>query len=519
MSKSIPLPRKPFPPSKAISPAGGSSFSGLPWVPAEYQMEAAKFLVSKACAGLCLDPGLRKTSVVLAVLLVLMRRKLAAKTLVIAPPRVCRSVWPDEVQKWADFQHLRVVNLHGEKKDQLLSVDADIYLVSWNSLDWMFDVTKKKNPKTGKVSITVNMDKVKALGINVLVADEISKARNPNSLSFKVLKEAREHFDRIYGMTGSLSPKSLLDLFGVMYIIDGGYSLGAYITHYRNAFFYQTGYGGFSYALQDGAEKKIYKKISPFLFRLDAKDLIKLPKLVENVVPVDLPPAARRVYDEMEEEMFTQIDEQGIAAINGGSAYGKCRQIANGGLYKNFEVDGDGARLKGPREWADLHDEKTEAVMDMVEELNGAPALVVYDFHHDLARLKKGLGEKTPHIGGGVSAREGDRIIRLWNDGKVPVLLVHAAAMSHGLNMQGSHAQHVLWHSLTDNYEAYDQLIRRILRSGNDAPTVFSHLFVAKDTVDELMVKRGIKKAATQSDLNKALKEYTLKRRRRPRNK
>ena len=142
---------------------------------------------------------------------------------------------------------------------------------------------------------------------------------------------------------------------------------------------------------------------------------------------------------------------------------------------------------------------------------------MVYDFRHDLERLLKLLGPKTPYIGGGVTARESDRIIVRWNAGELPYLLVHPAAVAHGLQLQEGNAQHVIWHSLTEDYELYDQLIRRLRRSGNKAKTVTSHRIVAVDTVDELTLKRQSKKQMTQDELNRALQEYTLRRRRRRR--
>jgi SNF2 family DNA or RNA helicase len=519
-STSAKLPKKPLPSSLRPSRTEGSSEPStpkagpIPWTPEPYQVEAAKFLVQRSCAGLFLDPGLRKTSIVLAVLKTLFKKKLARRAVVVAPPRVCKSVWPAEVAKWADFCGLKTVVLHGLKKDKLLEEDADLYIVSYNSLDWFLDAEKVKSEKTGKVTIRAGMHKVRKLGVDVLVCDEISKARNPNSITFKLLKAARDEFAYVYGMTGSPAPRSLLDLFGIMNIIDGGYSLGPYITHYRSAYFVPSGFGGFDYKLQPDGAERIYDRIGEFVFRLDAKDYIKLPRLVENIVRVELPPEARKTYDDMEKEFFAELDQQGIMAVNGGSAYMKCRQIANGGLYKNKVLDEQGIVAKGPRDWFDLHAEKAQAVADMVEELNGSPALVVYDFHHDLARLKKALGEKTPHIGSGVTTKASDVLVEKWNRNELPVLLVHAGSMAHGLNMQGGNASHVLWHSLTDNYELYDQTIRRLLRSGNESSHVFSHLFVADDTVDEIMLKRAAKKALTQKELNDAMKEYTLRRRR-----
>jgi len=484
-------------------------------VPEPYQVEAAKFLVERSGAALFLDPGLRKTSCVLAAFQALRKKRLARRMLVVAPPRVCRGVWPAEVAKWREFAGLRVVHVEGPAKERLCAEEADVYCVSYNLLEWFFGATKTRD-RGGRVRVSLDLSRARGMELDVLVLDEASKCRNTASLTFKILREARESFQRVWEMTGSPTPKSLLNLFGLMYLIDGGYSLGAYITHYRSAYFSAGGYGGFDYRLNPGAEKLIYERIAPFAFRLDAGDYVRLPKLVENVVRVELPPAARRAYDALEDD-FIAVLESGkrVAAVNGGAASMKCRQVANGGLYEDPEAAEDGTRVSGPRAWAHMHDEKTQAVLDLLEELDGSPAMVVYDFHHDRERLLAALPRGTPYVGSGVSQAEGGRIVAAWNRGELPVLLVHPAAMAFGLNMQEGSAQHVVWHSLTWDRELYDQLVRRLMRSGSEATHVFSHLIVARDTVDEVMVRASRRKAKTQGDLFAALREYTLARSRR----
>lgn len=511
--------RVPPKPSRQASAAG--SLSSEPsgpqdWRPEPYQLEAAKFMVSRGSAGLFLDPGLRKTSITLAAVTVLLKKKLARRVLVVAPPRVCRRVWPKEVEKWRDFSHLRVVNLHGLKKEDLLGEDADIYCVSFEGLTWLLGVEKLLSEKTGKVKVKLHPEKLKALGVDVLVVDELAKAKSHTSLRFKILREARELFTRVYGLTGSPAARNLEDLFGEMYVLDGGYSLGAYVTHYRREFFYPTGFGGYTYELKEGAKEKIYERIAPFVFRLDEKDLLKLPKLIMNDVYVDLPPEARRVYDELERDLFTVLNEEGHRAANKAAALSKCRQVANGGLYKMRYVGEDGKMPTGPREWVHLHDAKTEAVAELSSELGDNQALVAYHFGHDLARLKalfkaEKLGD-VPHIGGGVTGKAGDLLVDQWNAGKLPRLLVHPASMGHGLNMQEGDAKHVILHSLIDSYDDYDQLIRRVRRSGNKAKSVTVHRIIAKDTVDEAIVERTVTKEAGQRDLFDFLREYTLKR-------
>lgn len=516
-SKSTPLPKKPSrhslkhtPPAKQSSCAEAAS-GPIPWEPEVYQLEGAKFLVQNGCGGLFLDPGLRKTSIVLAAVSVLLRKKLINKVVVVAPPKVCRLVWRQEVAKWKEFSHLRVVLLEGTKKERQIREDADIYLLSYGLLPWFFDVTKSKTAK-GKTKVSLGLTKFKTLGADCLVCDEISKARRSTSVTFKILREAREHFTRVYGMTGSLSPRNLLDLFGVMAIIDGGYSLGPYITHYRAAYF-TAGYTGFDYVLQPDADKKIYKQIAPFAFRLDAKDYIKLPELMVSPVYVELPDDVRTIYNQMERKFVAELDEQKVVAVSGGAAYGMCKQIANGGLYDSPERDDEGVIVKGQkRGWYELHDAKTQAVIDLLDELSGAQALIVYDYKHDLVRLQEALGKGSVVIGGATKPALADKYIADWNAGKLPFMLVHAASMGHGLNLQASNAHHVIWHSLPDNFELFDQLNRRLLRSGNKAARVFVHLITAIDTVDEVTSRRLVTKEKTQASLYAALREYTLQR-------
>lgn len=482
--------------------------TAVPWKPAPYQHKAMKFLIENPCAGLFLDPGLRKTSTTLGAIKVLKKAGVLDKVLIVAPLRVCHSVWPAEIAKWKDFNHLKCVVLHGTKKEEALNQDADIYLINPEGLDWLFGVSKVKVDGKKKRTITYDLKRFKKLGIDTLVIDEISKFKRAGSERFAVIKPILDFFDRRWGLTGSPASNGLMDLFGIMYMLDQGQSLGQYITHYRSAYFTPIGFGGYTWVLQPGAEKRIYERIAPIVFRLSGEDYVKLPKLVENVIKVELPEKARKIYDELEGDFITEVEKNIVTAVNAGVASGKCRQVANGGLYYTQEVDEQGVK-QGKREWADLHDAKIEAVRDLVEELNGQPVIIAYDYEHDLARLLKEFGKDTPVIGGGVNPKKSDAIVKLWNAGKIPVLLVHPAAVAHGLNMQEGNSQHIILHSLTWDFELFDQLLRRLRRSGNTADRVFVHFIIAKDTIDEAVVIALRKKDRVQSDLLSALRDYT----------
>jgi hypothetical protein len=444
-----------------------------PWVPHEYQKSAIKFMVGQGAAGLFLDPGLGKTSITLAAFKVLKDKGLVEKMLVIAPLRPCYGVWPEEVKKWEQFTDLRVSVLHGPAKEKLLQDDADIHVINPEGLQWLF---KHPHPYPWPYQM--------------LVVDESTRFKHGNTQRFKTLKPYLREFKRRYILTGSPAPNGLLDLFGQCYLLDGGAALGGYITHYRMEHFDPVGFGGYQWALKPGHDKLIEEKLRPLVMRLSAEDYLDIPPLINNTVTVTLPDAAMKVYREMETLLVAQVkDEQVVAA-----ATTKCRQIANGGIYH-----------EGGSEWSHIHEAKVEAVKELVEELSGKPALVAYEYRHDLERLQRAFPD-APHIGGGVSAAAFARIEHEWNRGEIPVLLAQPQSVAHGLNLQGTGAA-VIWAGLTWDLEVAEQFVRRVWRQGQKE-TVVQHFIVAKGTVDEVVMRALARKDKTQSSLLAALKTH-----------
>lgn len=450
------------------------------WKPHAYQAKAIKFLLQNACAGLLLRPGLGKTSITLAVLKILKKKGMFNKALIIAPLRPVYNVWPAEIKKWRDFHDLTYAILHGPQKDKRVKEDVDICFINPEGLPWLL--------KDGVAGL-------KKHGFDMLVIDESTKFKKTNTQRFKLLRPMLGYFRRRYILTGSFNPNGLMDAFGQIYIVDGGNALGQYITHYRNKYFFPTGYGGYEWKLQPGAEAKIQDAIRPITMSMVAEDYLDLPKVITSRVEVELPNTARQTYLEMEGELFARLAKGDIVAINAAVASSKCRQIANGGIY-----DEDGKSHF-------IHNAKAEAVLDIVEELNGSPALVAYEFEHDLTRLRDVVGKKTPHIGGGVSSKRTMEIIKEWNDGSLPVLLGQPASMAHGLNLQDAGNQ-IIWHSLPWNYEYYDQFNLRVVRQGNKNAKAFVHHIIARDTIDDLILTTLEQKGSTQKNMFDALKVF-----------
>jgi len=486
--------------------------SAKPWKPHKYQTKAVKFLLEHACAALFLDPGLGKTSITLAAIKYLKSRGIINKVLVVAPLRVCHEVWPVEVEEWKDFNGLNITVLHGPTKDKDLyrSNKTDVFVINPEGLDWLLDTVKTKNSR-GKVMAHVNVNKFKKLGFDTLVIDELSKFKHPGTGRFKALKHVLPTFQRRWGLTGTPMPNGLLDLFGQVFVLDLGNALGRYITHYRSEYFEQKDFMGYVWEPREGAEQEIYEALHPLALRMSAEDYLDMPKLINNNIFVELPKKAYKVYDQVEQDLFSRVQDRTIVAANAAAASTKCRQVANGAVYLDAEIKAL-VKAQSFREYAELHTEKTKALLDLISELQGAQLLVAYEFEHDLDRLQEALGYDVPFIGGGVNRKETSRIIKAWNSSKIPVLLAHPKAAGHGLNLQTGGCHHVCWYSIPWDYELYDQLIRRVYRQGNKSDRVFIYHILSRGTIDETIMLALHGKERSQKALFTALKELRAKR-------
>lgn len=448
------------------------------WVPEPYMKRAMQWLLERAGAGLFLDPGLRKTSITLASYKILRDKKISKGMLVIAPRRPMYEVWPSEINKWEEFSDLTYVVLHGDDKDDGLGLDADVYVINPEGLPWLMQ--------------QANWRKLRSR-VDILAVDELSKFKHTNTQRFKLVKPILPMFQRRWGLTGTPAANGLMDLFGECFMLDMGAALGRFITHYRNRYFIPSGYGGYDWRPAPGAYEEIMERITPLALYMQAEDYISLPELVHQTISVELPKAARTAYGQMEDQFFTILAGDEVNAVSASAVGIKCRQMANGAVYNTSG------------EVSVVHDEKLDALDSLLEELNGSPALVLYEFNHDRDRiLERHPG--TPFIGSGQSDKKVSAYIMEFNAGRLPILLAHPASAGHGLNLQKV-ANHVVWFGLPWDLELYDQAFRRVYRSGNPNTHVFIHHIVAKDTLDERVLKVLKQKDRLQKNLLNTLKE------------
>lgn len=391
--------------------------------------------------------------------------------LVIAPLRVARSTWPDEIAKWDHLHDLTFSVAVGTEKERLeaLRKNVEIVIINRENVDWLVN----------KSGYRFNFD--------MIVIDELSSFKSYSAKRFKALLKVRPYVERIVGLTGTPSSNGLMDLWAEYRLLDFGERLGRYITRYRLKYFTPDKRSAtviFSYKLLPGAEDDIYNAISDITISMKAKDYLKMPDLIINEVTVDLDPSERRTYETLRKEMVVQISEQEeIDAVNAASLSGKLLQMANGAVY-----DEDKRVLR-------IHDKKLDALEDLIEAANGKPVLIAYWYKHDLERIKERF-----------NVREilNDQDIRDWNSGKIDVAVIHPASAGHGLNLQQGGST-LIWFGLTWSLELYEQANARLYRQGQNETVVIHHI-ITKGTIDEDVMLALKRKEKMQSALIDAVK-------------
>lgn len=447
------------------------------WIPKSYQERAIRMLLSQQSGALFLDPGLGKTSTILATFKILKSKGYVSKMLIVAPLRPVYKVWPDEIEKWTNFEGLTYTILHGAEKERNLTREVDIYIINPEGLLWLFE-PKKKRPS-----------------FDVLCVDESTKFKNSQSKRFKLLKPLLPSFKRRWILTGTPSPNTIEDLFSQIYILDLGRSLGRFITHFRNQYFVKSGFNLYDWKPRFGADKEIVEKISPLILQLSAEDYLEMPELLYVNIPVSLPPDVMSKYRDVEEAFLTELGEGTIIAANAAAAGTKCRQIANGAVYG--EDTGDAKRV-----WYNLHDEKLDALESLREELSGHPILLLYEFKHDQEKIKARFPDAIDLKDGAFAKTIDD-----FNAGTIPMLIGHPASMGHGLNLQGA-CHHVVWYGITWNLEYYDQAIARVYRQGQKSDKVIVYHIMARDTLDEEVLATLNRKDRSQQELLRMLDQH-----------
>ena len=444
--------------------------------PHDYQRYAIEFIENHPIAAILLDMGMGKTAITLMAVEYLMYEMFVIyKVLVVCPLRVTRT-WKDEMEKWEQLRGTRysVVTGTAAQRKKALKADADIYIINRENVPWLID----------KCDIPFQFD--------MIVVDELSSFKNHQTARHKAMMKVRPFIKRIVGLTGTPASQGLMDLFAEFKVLDMGERLGRFIGQYRLNYFKPDKVNGpivYSYKLLPGAEERIYEKIQDITISMKAVDFLDMPELISNEYPVYLDEGEMQKYEELKKDLILSTPEHEVTAANAASLVNKLSQMANGAVYTD------------DKNVITFHDKKLDALEDVIESANGKPLLVAYWFKHDYSRIV----ERLQKIGVDYMKIDTEESITKWNNGEIPVALIHPASAGHGLNLQQG-GNTMVWFGITWSLELYQQCVCRLYRQGQNERTVTIIHLISKGTIDEKIMKALSEKDNTQSSLIDAVK-------------
>ena len=468
------------------------------------QLDCIEFMIEDDLSLILADVGTGKTVMSLTAIKHWLENDEVERVLVVGPLRVARDVWKQEKEEWA---HLKNCPFHigvaadktAARRHKILAGDAEIVTINYESLPWLFE----------------NYPDLSVLGFDVLICDEIDKLKDRTSNRFKGfkkkmpdkrvikiegLRKKRQQFIKIVGLTGTPTPKNMLDLWAIAYIVDGGASLGKSYDKFKRKYFYPTDYMQFDWRVLPGHEEKIYDAVSDIVYRIERDADIPDLRVIDRWVT--LPPKVIQQYRRFERDLIISIrrqkelkaalnanaknsmnpdaepceeiiEEIEVEAENAAVLFGKLRQMVGGFIY----TDKYGEAKSGKRDAETLHTVKLADLDALISELQGQQLIVVYYYQEEFNMLK----DRYPDMEDSKNADAVDR----WNRGELALMALHPKSAGHGINMQKSHAQHIAFYTLPDTAGLWEQVTGRLRRTGNDSETIMAHRILARETLDE----------------------------------
>lgn len=457
-----------------------------PYTPRPYQELATRHLLATPRGALWAGMGMGKTvSTLTALDAQLFCGEATQPTLIVAPKRVAKNVWPSEAKKWDHLKHLDVVPILGSEKERAAALKRDVplFTINYDNLPWLVEQVGARWP------------------FKQVVCDESTRLKGfrtkqggARARSIATMLHPVKKIDQWWNLTGTPAPNGLADLWGQSWYLDGGKRLGRSFTAFEQRWFSKS-FDGYGLEPFPFAREQIQNELRDICLSLRAEDYFDIQKPMITRVHAEMPAHARRLYRAMAKEMFLAIGDTEVEAFNAAARTMKCLQLAAGFIYESAEDQ------RG--KWVPVHDAKLDALESIVEEAAGEPILVSYQWKPDLQRILKAFPQ----------ARELDDRKQTeddWNAGKIPILVAHPKSAGHGLNLQdGGHI--LVYFSDWWDFELHDQILERIgpvrqMQAGHNCLVRVYHI-VVEDTVDEQMLLRHTLKRGVQNLLMEAMRK------------
>jgi len=445
-----------------------------------YQKRGTDWIVSKKECAIFAKMGYGKSKMALDAINSLMWDYLTVrKVIILAPKRVALYAWPEQIEKWAP--NLSYVVVHKDKEKEFRQ-NVNLYVISYSSLPWLY-----KKILAGETGFPK---------FDMVILDESTFIKHSSSTRTQLVKAMFRPVRRKVIMAGKPLPNGMKDLWSQIHFLDDGQRLGRTKDSFISSRFIAVGNGTHKrYEPMVGTQDWIVKKLSDIAFTLTKSDELTLPKLIENIVKIDLPSNLVKEYNKLKKDLKIDLDDTTISATSKSALTMKVRQFTSGFIY-----DEDGGVHR-------IHDLKYDALVDVIENSEGDNILCAVQFVEDVRYLQ----EKFPGTPAIYSGATDDQIVKAlddWNAGKLPLMFVNPASVAYGLNLQGG-GKTIVVYSLTWDFDHDAQFIARLHRSGQESDTVVVHRFCMTGTVDENMIASLRHKDVEQETTLTKLEEVT----------
>jgi SNF2 family DNA or RNA helicase len=453
-----------------------------------YQHKCVEFQCSRPASALWVDPGLGKTVTTLTSVNYLLQVQHLRAVLVVAPIRVCRLVWRQEALKWEHTKDMTFGMVMGTRDQRTRSLlqDKNVFLINYENLGWLAEALHTYYIKKGK-----------PLPFDGVVFDEISKCKNSSTDRVKSLRKILPHIKWTTGLTGTPASNGYKDLHGQFLVLDQGERLGTSKTAFRTRFYHKV--GPYKEVAFDDTETTIKNLIGDMTLEMSAADYLTMPDLIVNDVMVEMEPDVRLKYDKMEREFFLRLDSGAEKEMfNQASLTNSCLQYSNGAIYP----------VAGDPTWERVHDQKLEALDDILEECDGKPVLLWYAYRSDAERIMARFKDYRP-----INLTECKTELSLkvamtkWQDGECKLMVSHPLSAGHGVDGLQNSSHTIVWFGLNWSLDSYMQANARLHRQGQGHP-VICHRIMCKDTLDQAQAIALDNKASDQVSLRNAVRSY-----------
>lgn len=435
----------------------------------KYQERAVQHILDVPKCALFLDMGLGKTVSTLTALEDLMYEDFSIKkVLLIAPLRVCNTVWRQESMKWKHTKILKFANLSGGKANMLkgLQREADVYMINKDNIQHLVNHLGKK------------------WNFDMVIIDESSAFKSNSTQRFKAMKKITNLLERVVLLTGTPAPNGYMDLWSQFYLLDNGYRLGKTMTFFRNRYF-DKDFMGYNYTLREGADKLIQEAIQDLVLSMSSEDYLELPEVISMVLENKLDGKLLKQYKELEKDMMLQLTKDDeILAMSAATLSNKLLQFSSGHIY-------DAEKFAHH-----VHNLKIDTLKEIREDSPNENLLVAYNYKHELAHILE-------HFPEAVVLGKGTKEVDAWNKGEIKMLLAHPASAGHGLNLQFGGST-IVWYGFTWSLELYQQFNKRLHRQGQK--NTVRQLHIAVGDVETRLMETLASKDVTQATLLEKLK-------------